>query len=107
MIRGVLLPIIPPGSGKVGVAEPVMRALVDFHIKAGVQGLFVLGSTGQGPAMTIEERKQAAAIGRDQARSRVSVIIHSGTADAQSAVELAEHAAAQKADAVAIVPPYY
>ena len=107
MIRGVLLPIITPFDDKVRVDEQIMRALVDFHIKAGVQGLFVLGSTGQGPAMTIEERKQTAAIALDQARSRVPVIIHVGTADAQSTVELAEHAAAHKADAVAIVPPYY
>jgi dihydrodipicolinate synthase/N-acetylneuraminate lyase len=69
--------------------------------------LFVLGSTGQGPAMTVEERKQTAAVALDQAKSRVPVIIHVGTADAGSAVELAEHAAAHKADAVAIVPPYY
>jgi dihydrodipicolinate synthase/N-acetylneuraminate lyase len=107
MIRGVLLPIITPFDEKVRVDEQIMRALVDFHIKAGVQGLFVLGSTGQGPAMTIEERKQAAAIALDQAKSRVPVVIHVGTADAQSTVELAEHAAAHKADAVAIVPPYY
>lgn len=107
MIRGVLLPIITPFDEKVRVDEEIMRALVDFHIKAGVQGLFVLGSTGQGPAMTIEERKQAAAIALDQAKSRVPVVIHVGTADAQSTVELAEHAAAHKADAVAIVPPYY
>jgi dihydrodipicolinate synthase/N-acetylneuraminate lyase len=57
--------------------------------------------------MTVEERKQTAAIVLDQAKSRVPVIIHVGTADAGSAVELAEHAAAHKADAVAIVPPYY
>ena len=107
MIRGVLLPIITPFDEKVRVDEQMMRQLVDFHIKAGVQGLFVLGSTGQGPAMTIEERKQTAAIALDQAKSRVPVIIHVGTADAGSAVELAEHAAAHKADAVAIVPPYY
>jgi dihydrodipicolinate synthase/N-acetylneuraminate lyase len=107
MIRGVLLPIITPFDDKVRVDEQIMRALVDFHIKAGVQGLFVLGSTGQGPAMTVEERKQAAAIALDQAKSRVPVVIHVGTADAQSTMELAEHAAAHKADAVAIVPPYY
>ena len=107
MIRGVLLPIITPFDEKVRVDEQMMRQLVDFHIKAGVQGLFVLGSTGQGPAMTIEERKQTAAIALDQAKSRVPVIIHVGTADAGSAVELAQHAAAHKADAVAIVPPYY
>ena len=107
MIRGVLLPIITPFDDKVRIDEQVMRQLVDFHIGAGVQGLFVLGSTGQGPAMTTEERKQAAAIALDQARSRVPMVIHVGTADAGSTVELAEHAAAHKADAVAIVPPYY
>jgi dihydrodipicolinate synthase/N-acetylneuraminate lyase len=57
--------------------------------------------------MTIDERKQAAAIALDQAKSRVPVVIHVGTADAGSTVELAEHAAAHGADAVAIVPPYY
>ncbi|HXF74689.1 MAG TPA: dihydrodipicolinate synthase family protein [Methylomirabilota bacterium] len=107
MIRGVLLPIITPFDEKVRIDEPIMRQLVDFHIRAGVQGLFVLGSTGQGPAMTMEERKQAAAIALDQAKSRVPVVIHVGTADTGSTVELAEHAAAHKADAVAIVPPYY
>jgi len=57
--------------------------------------------------MTIEERKQAAAIALDQAKSRVPVVIHIGTADTGSTTELAEHAAEHKADAVAIVPPYY
>jgi len=107
MIRGVLLPIITPFDEKIRVDEQMMRQLVDFHIKAGVQGLFVLGSTGQGPAMTTEERKQTAAVTLDQAKKRVPVIIHVGTADTGSAVELAEHAAVNGADGVAIVPPYY
>jgi len=107
MIRGVLLPIITPFDDRVRVDEEMMRQLVDFHINAGVQGLFVLGSTGQGPAMTIEERKHAAAIALDQAKKRIPVVIHVGTADAWSTTDLAEHAAAHGADAVAIVPPYY
>src|SRR6201988_266382 len=107
MIRGVLLPIITPFDEKVHVDEQVMRQLVDFHIKAGVQGLFVLGSTGQGPAMTTEERKQTAAIALNQAKGRVPVVIHVGTADTGSAVELAENAAANGGGAGAIVPPYY
>jgi 4-hydroxy-tetrahydrodipicolinate synthase len=107
MIRGVLLPIITPFDDRVRVDEEMLRRLVDFHIDAGVQGLFVLGSTGQGPAMTIEERKQAAAIVLDQAQKRVPVVIHVGTADAWSTTDLAGHAAAHGADAVAIVPPYY
>ena len=107
MIRGVLLPVITPFDERVRVDEQMMRELVDFHIKAGVHGMFVLGSTGQGPAMTIEERKQTAAIALDQAKERVPLVIHVGTADAWSTMELAEHAAANGAAAVAIVPPYY
>ena len=107
MIRGVLLPIITPFDEKGRVDEEIMRELVDFHIGASVQGLFVLGSTGQGPAMSIEERKNAAAIALDQARSRAPVVIHVGTADADSTAELAAHASAHRADAVAVVPPYY
>ena len=107
MLRGVLLPIITPFDEKVRVDEQVMRQLVDFHVNKGVQGLFVLGSTGQGPAMTTEERKLAAAIALDQAKGRVPVIVHVGAADTGTTVELAEHAATHKADAVAIVPPYY
>ena len=57
--------------------------------------------------MSIEERKKAAAIALDQARRRVPVVIHVGTADAESTAELAVHAAEHNADAVAIVPPYY
>ena len=107
MIRGVLLPIITPFDEKGRVDEQVMRQLVDFHIGASVQGLFVLGSTGQGPAMSIEERKKAATIALDQARRRVPVVIHVGTPDAESTAGLAAHAAEHNADAVAVVPPYY
>jgi dihydrodipicolinate synthase/N-acetylneuraminate lyase len=107
MLRGVLLPIITPFDEKVRLDEQMMRQLVEFHIGAGVQGLFVLGSTGQGPAMSVEERKKAAVVALAEARGRVPMVIHVGTADTESTVELAEHAAAHKADAVAIVPPYY
>lgn len=107
MIRGILIPLITPFDEKERVDDPMMRQLVDFYVKAGVQGLFALGSSGQGPAMSIAERKRAAEIVIDQAARRLSVIIHVGTADAQSTVELAEHAAAKGAAGVGVIPPYY
>jgi dihydrodipicolinate synthase/N-acetylneuraminate lyase len=107
MIKGVLVPLITPFDEKERVDEALMRGLVDFYVKAAVQGLFVLGSSGQGPAMSIAERKKAAEVALDQARARIPVIIHVGTADAESTVELAVHAAEKGASAVGVVPPYY
>lgn len=107
MERGILIPVITPFDEKSLVDEPMLRRLVDFYVKASVQGLFVLGSSGQGPVMSISERKRAAEIIIDQASARVPVVIHVGTADAQSTVELALHAAEKRASAVAVIPPYY
>ena len=107
MIKGVLVPLITPFDEKERVDESMMRQLVDFYVKAAVQGLFVLGSSGQGPAMSIGERKKAAEAALAQARAQIPVIIHVGTADAESTVELAVHAAEKGATAVGVVPPYY
>ena len=56
MLRGVLIPLITPFDHDEQVDEGVMRSLIDFYVQSSVQGLFVLGSTGQGPAMSIPQR---------------------------------------------------
>jgi dihydrodipicolinate synthase/N-acetylneuraminate lyase len=107
MIQGILMPMITPFDEKGLVDEPMLKKLVDFYAQVPVQGLFVLGSSGQGPVMSGPERKRAAEIAIQQTRSRVPVVIHVGTADAESTVELAVHAAQNGASAVAVIPPYY
>ena len=107
MYRGVLIPVITPFDEDGAVDEPVLRQLVDFYVGAEVQGLFALGSSGQGPAMTPPERKFAAEIILDQTAGRSPVIVHVGTADAFSTVDLAKHAAQHGAAALGVIPPYY
>lgn len=107
MIQGILIPVITPFDEKELVDEAMLRKLVDFYLKVPIQGLFVLGSSGQGPVMSLAERKRAAEIAIDETRKRLPVVIHVGTADTESTVELARHAAEKGADAIAVVPPFY
>ena len=107
MIRGILIPLITPFDEMELVDEAMLRKLVDFYLKVPLQGLFVLGSSGQGPVMSLAERKRAAEIAIDETRKRLPVVIHVGTADTESTVELARHAAEKGADAIAVVPPFY
>ncbi|MEK7782328.1 MAG: dihydrodipicolinate synthase family protein [Candidatus Binatota bacterium] len=107
MIRGILIPVITPFDEKELVDEAMLRKLVDFYLKVPLQGLFVLGSSGQGPVMSLAERKRAAEIAINETRKRLPVVIHVGTADTESTVELARHAAEKGADAIAVVPPFY
>ena len=107
MLRGVVIPVITPFEDDGSVDEATLRRLVDFYLGSSVQGLFALGSSGQGPAMSTAERKQAAEIIIDQAAGRCPVIVHVGTADTPTTVELAEHAAQHGAQGIGVIPPYY
>ena len=107
MIKGIVIPVITPFEHDGSVDEPMLRKLVDFYVEAGVQGLFMLGSSGQGPAMSMAERKRTAEIAVDQNAGRAPLIVHVGTADAESTVELARHAAEHGVDGIGVIPPYY
>jgi dihydrodipicolinate synthase/N-acetylneuraminate lyase len=106
-IRGLLLPIptVFDNSGKVD--EAMMRKLTDFYLDANVSGFFLLGSCGQGPALTLEERKRVAEVVIERVNHKVPVIVHIGTVDPYTTMDLGLHARAHDADGVAIVGPYY
>jgi dihydrodipicolinate synthase/N-acetylneuraminate lyase len=107
MYKGVLIPVITPFEEDSSVDEGTLRQLVDFYLNASVHGLFALGSSGQGPAMSADERKAVAEIIIDHVAGRTPVIIHVGTADTPTTLELARHAAESGAAAIGVIPPYY
>ncbi len=107
MYRGVLIPVITPFHDDSSVDEETLRLLVDFYFRAKVHGLFALGSSGQGPALSEGERRAVAEIVMDQAADRVPVIIHVGCADTPTTVALAKHAHEIGAAAIGVIPPYY
>ena len=106
-IRGLVLPL-PTVFDKDGqMDEPVMREMVDFYVGAGVNALFVGGSMGQCAALTQDERKRLFDLALSQAKGRLPVICHVGTADPYTTIDLGRHALKSGADALAIVGPYY
>ena len=48
MYRGILIPVITPFHDDSSIDVETLRQLVDFYFSAKVQGLFALGSSGQG-----------------------------------------------------------
>jgi dihydrodipicolinate synthase/N-acetylneuraminate lyase len=75
---------------------------VDFLAAGGVDGVFVLGSTGEGVLLEPEERSEVVAAFRTATAGRLDLAVHAGALSTQQTVKLAERAA----DAV-IAPPYY
>jgi dihydrodipicolinate synthase/N-acetylneuraminate lyase len=105
--EGIIVPLITPFTKEGKVFEEGLRNLIDFEREKGVKGLFICGTYGSGPTMTVEDRKKVAEVTLDQASGKVAVIVHVGSSCVDSALELAKHAEEIGADAVASVPPFY
>ncbi|AKI97760.1 dihydrodipicolinate synthase family protein [Kosmotoga pacifica] len=105
-IRGIIPPVVTIFNADGKVDEAGYRNLVEFLTEK-VHGLFVCGTYGAGPAMTLEERKRVTEIAIDQVKGRIPVIVHVGAACPEDTLDLALHAKNAGAVAVASVAPFY
>lgn len=107
--KGVLVPNITffTSEGKLDLNK--MEWHMGWMLENGVDGLFVTGSYGAGPLMSLEERVEVYKLAKKVVSgfSGKALIAHVGTADTSSAVALAKEAEKIGVDAVAAVPPFY
>ena len=103
IVPAVFTPMQPDGSLNLDLVRPMTDQLID----QGVGGLYVCGSTGEGPSLTREERMAVAEAYIAAAEGRVPVIVQVGHNSIQEAQALAAHAQAAGANAISAVPPSY
>lgn len=87
--------------------EAAFAPLLEFYDAAGLDGLLVLGTTGEGILLKPSERRRAAEL-TVAAAAKLPVIVHCGAQSTSETCALAAHAAELGADGVAVIgPPYY
>lgn len=104
---GVFPALLTPFDREGRVHAPVLAALTQRLLDAGVQGFYICGSSAEAMMMTLEERKTVLETVTAVAAGKAVCICHVGCINADHAVELARHAARHGADLVSAVPPYY
>ena len=106
--KGVVPAVVTPLKDKGGEIDiEAMRSYCDFLVERGIQGLFVVGTTGEGPLLSSDERKLIAETVVDQVKGKVRVIIQSGCITTEETIKLTQHTRDIGADAAGIVLPYY
>ncbi len=104
--RGSFTALVTPFKNG-SVDEAGFRALVDWQIGEGTNGLVPVGTTGESPTLNHEEHKQVVEWCVAQAKGKVPVIAGAGSNSTQEAIDLSQHAEKAGASAVLIVTPYY
>jgi dihydrodipicolinate synthase/N-acetylneuraminate lyase len=109
MIHGALAAAITPlRDDGAALDEDAFQPYLDFLAEAGLDGILALGTTGEGILLSVAERRLATELFLAAAGERLQVAVHCGAQTTADTVELAEHAAAAGAQAVAVIgPPYF
>ncbi|MEH4801449.1 dihydrodipicolinate synthase family protein [Atlantibacter hermannii] len=105
--RGIISAVVTPMHADESVNYATLETLAHAQLARGVEGFYCCGSSGEGPLLRFDERKQVLATLVNAAQGKVPVIAHVGTPRTQDAVELAKSAEQDGASAVSLVPPYY
>src|SRR3954466_3286936 len=107
MITGSLVAIITPmrEDGALDLAR--FRALIDWHVAEGTDGIVVVGTTGESPTVNFEEHKELIRVAVEHSRGRIPIIAGTGGNSTAEAIELTESAKKAGATACLSVVPYY
>lgn len=107
MIKGSIVAIVTPMHEDGSLDLAAFRALIDFHIEQGTDGIVVVGTTGESPTVDVEEHELLIAEAVKHAAGRIPVIAGTGANSTKEAIELAAFSKKAGADVSLTVVPYY
>lgn len=84
-----------------------LKNLLEHLINGGVHGIFILGTTGEGPSLSYAVRKQLISETCRIVNKKVPVLVGITDTSFDGTLEIANHAKKVGADALVVAPPYY
>lgn len=106
-LRGVVPPMITPLAGPDELDSAALERLIDHLLAAGVSGLFILGTTGEAPALSYPLRAEIIDRACGHVAGRVPVLVGITDTAFTESIRLACLAATAGASALVAAPPYY
>jgi 4-hydroxy-tetrahydrodipicolinate synthase len=106
MFRGTFTALVTPfRDGAIDI--PAFEKLIETQIAAGIDGLIAVGTTGESPTLSHDEREQVIRLTVTIAKGRCKVLAGTGSNSTQHA--MADTKAAEKlgVDGALVVAPYY
>ena len=107
MIQGVFTALVTPFNSDGSIDLGAYKALIQFQIEQGIDGLVPVGTTGESPTLDADEKDLLIKIAVEKADGKIPVIAGTGSNDTKSAVEATKRAKDLGADMSLQVAPYY
>ena len=107
MFFGSLVAIITPMAGDGSIDWAAWDRLLDFHLGEGTSGIVVAGTTGESPALSLDEIAELTRRAVVRCRGNIPVIVGSGTNSTADTIARTQRLSRLGVDGVMLVVPYY
>lgn len=107
MFKGSMTALVTPFQEDGSLDEKGFRALVEWQIEEGTEGLVPVGTTGETPTLTHDEHKRVVELCVEVSAGRVPVMAGAGSNNTREAIDLVRFAESAGADGALVVTPYY
>lgn len=107
ILRGTGVALVTPFNNDKSIDFDALNALINFVIEGGVQYVVTLGTTGETPTLSREEKRDIIDATFSFVASRVPVVVGIGGNNTQSLIKDIESFPIEKATAVLSASPYY
>ncbi len=106
MFSGSMVALVTPFS-KGNVDVQALENLIESQINAGIDGILVCGTTGEGTLLLPREREVVIKTAVAKANKRVPIIVGCSSAWPAEIIPMIKHAEGLGADAALVITPYY
>lgn len=105
--HGIIPPMVTPLRDRDALDMPGLERLIEHILAGGVHGLFILGTTGEGPSLSYRLRKELIERTCRQVNRRVPVLVGITDTAFRESLNVARWSADAGADSLVVAPPYY
>ena len=106
-LSGTGVALVTPFNSRMEIDEPALARLIDFVIDGGVEYIVSLGTTGETPVLSREEKVRIARFTIHAVNNRVPVVIGAGGSDTSEVIREIEELPTHGAVAILSSSPYY
>lgn len=107
IFTGMATAIVTPMHTDGSIDYEALGRFVEFQIDSGINGLVVMGTTGENATIEPEDQKKVIAYTVEKVAGRVPVIAGTGTNNTEHVLRNTRNACQVGADAILVVTPYY
>lgn len=107
MFKGTITALVTPFHEDYSLDLEGLKKNISFQLEQEVEGLLVLGTTGETPTLKVDERKQVIQTCVDLAKGKAAILVGTGTYDTEESIQRTLEAQKMGADMALVVTPYY